>query len=647
MSLSGAVAVVIAGLLTFDLRPFLPDLDQSLSRTLGQNVVLEGPVGVDVVSGVPWLVFRQVRLNSQPALALGARPISGEISEVWVEVDPLSLVRRQLRLKEVRLVGGNLSLLANRSPIRAEDPAGGVLDVAGQRFQTAGFYRLSAIDTRLSVVERGQTVFDLMLGEARAAPGEIGLDVEAVGQLRGQPVSFRGRSGPLLAVLSGHRIFFDGEFQSASAKLSVAGTLGDLAALGVDLQAEGDATELNDVALLFGFDGLARNTPTTVTATIQGTRDHFVLENIDAGFGRGDLSGRLEIRQGQTFQIVGNLHSELLDLDALEGVSWTRPPTRIFSTDPLPTKWLRSGRVDVSYEAENIVLANTLMRNGQVQVYLTDGVLTANPIRAEFLDGMFDSSLTVNARGYPYFRSEINLVNFDLGHFLSEVDMMGSFEAILDFGFQIEGEGDSVASMFANSKGQTNLLMGSGRLSDRAVRALGGQVVDQLRPLSADQEFAGQVQVDLTCAVSRFDIDRGVAKSRAFLIQTADTITTGRGEVNLGTESLNLQLAPRPKDPTRLSRASDLRVGGSFVHPVFSVEKDNLSRGIAGSLGRFALVRERDVELLPLIDERASADNACIQAFMNANELPRGKATIYDDPNDIPRFDFRRASKRK
>ena len=125
-----------------------------------------------------------------------------------------------------------------------------------------------------------------------------------------------------------------------------------------------------------------------------------VLEGIEAGFGRGDLSGRLEVKQGETFQVIGRLHSQLLDLDAFEGVSWTRPPTRLFSTDPLPTKWLRNGRVDVSYEADSIILANTLMTNGVVQVYMTDGVLSANPIRAEFLDGVFDSSLLVNARGY-------------------------------------------------------------------------------------------------------------------------------------------------------------------------------------------------------------------------------------------------------
>ncbi|TNE38429.1 MAG: AsmA family protein [Alphaproteobacteria bacterium] len=642
----GAVAVLVAGLLTFDLRPFAPELDRSLSDAMAQNVRVRGPVGIDIAGGTAWLVLRDVEINSPQSLALGVRPLAARVPELRLEVDPFELFKRQIRLKEVRLVGGEISLLANRSPVVSGQRAQGSIDLGGQNLQTGGLYRLRVIDTRLTLIEQGKRVFELTVGDASASPAEIGLSIEAVGQLRGQPVSFKGRSGPLLAVLSGHRIFFDGEFQSASAKLNIAGTLGDLATLGVDLRAEGDATELNDVALLLGFKGLTRNTPTTVTATIQGTRDHFILEGIEAGFGRGDLSGRLEVIQGKTFQIFGELHSELLDLDALEGVSWTRPPTRIFSTDPLPTEWLRNGRIEVSYEADSVILANTLMHNGQARAYLSDGVLSVNPIRAEFLDGEFDSSLIVNARGFPYFRSEVNLRNFDLGHFLSEVDVMGSFEAILDFGFQIEGEGDSVASMFANAKGQTNLLMGPGRLSDRAVHVLGGQVVDQLRPLSAEQEFADQVEVNLACAVSRFDIDRGVAKSRAFLIQTADTITTGRGEVNLGTESINLQLAPRPKDPTRLARASDLRVGGSFVHPVFSVEKEKLSRGIAGSLGRFALVREEDVELLPLIDERASADNACIRAFKNANELPRGKATIYDDPNDIPRFDFRRACKR-
>lgn len=644
LSVMGVAVAALVLLFTLDLRPLAKRLDQHLGDQLGHQISFDGALGLDIdIDGI-WFVFNGLKINSQESLDLGVRPISGRIEQLRVHVDEWALLNREIHFREIKIQGGDLSLIVNRSPLVAGNPIGRSVAIQNQRFELGGLNTVSASDTRLNFVDAGISLFEITLGSARAHPGEIGLNLEADGLVRGQPVAFQGQSGPLMAILSGHKVFLDGALQSASAKLNMTGTVGDLATLGVDIVAEGDATELNDVALLLGFKNLEKNTPTTITASIKGNREHLVLEDIQAGFGRGDLSGRVEIRQGDSFNIVGDLKSDLLDMDALEGVSWTSPPTRIFSNGPLPTDWLRSGTIDISYVADNVIFADALLNDGRVRVSLSGGVLSVNPIEVRFLDGSFDSLFMVDARGFPYFKSEANLKNFDLGRLLSEVDMMGVFEAILDFGMQIEGEGDSIASMLANSKGQTNLVMGPGKLSERAVRLLGGDLADTLRPMTADASENSETFLELRCAVSRFDIDRGVAKSRAFLIQTENTITTGRGVVNLGTESLNLRLAPRPKNPARLEHAADLRVSGSFMQPVFDVQTDKLSRGIAGSLGRFALIREKDIELLPLLDERSTEFNACISAFSGANDGRRGLTSIYDEPQD---FDFRRATKRK
>ena len=238
--------------------------------------------------------------------------------------------------------------------------------------------------------------------------------------------------------------------------------------------------------------------------------------------------------------------------------------------------------------------------------------------------------------------------NFDLGRFLADMNVMGEFQARLDFGMALEGEGDSLANMLANAKGQTNLLIGEGRLSERAVLLIGSDIADQLRPMATDPTNAVPSEgINLKCAVSRFDVEHGMAKSRAFLVQTKNTITTGRGEINLGIESINLRLAPRPRNPALLQYAADVKVGGSFVHPIFRLDRDKLSRGIAGSLGRFALVRVTDEELLPLLPVRQPEHNACIDAFLSSQDGPKGLTSIYDDFDDVRDFDFRKAGRGK
>ena len=166
--------------------------------------------------------------------------------------------------------------------------------------------------------------------------------------------------------------------------------------------------------------------------------------------------------------------------------------------------------------------------------------------------------------------------------------------------------------MFASASGQTNLLMGPSVLSSDALSLFGGENLAGANTPAVGDTGDAEGAIDLKCFVSRFDIVDGIAKSRAFLLETRDSVTTGRGSMNLETESIDLRLAPRPKNPADLESAADLRITGSFMDPKVRTDKKRLSRGIAGSLGRFALARQGDEVLLPLIDQSAQNNNACI-----------------------------------
>jgi uncharacterized protein involved in outer membrane biogenesis len=634
--------------LNLDLKPLVPDLSQKISSQFDRDISIGGAVGIDLSDQLGlWVTLDNVSINERMSLETSDSPIRADVAQVRVLVHLLPLLEKRIAIGELKLVDANIAIVPARNfdvTMFNKNIEFAVSET--QVFELSVIKKLSFERGKLQFIAGGETEFEVKLDRASAQPGEIGLSVLATGTIEGQEVRFHGTTGPLMALLTGHRIFLDGVFESGSAQLQLDGSFGDISTVGLDLLAKGDAPQLNDVALLLGFKDVKRNTATTFTANIRGTKQHFYIDDISAGIGRGDLYGFIEVEQGEGFSLKAELRSDLLDLDSFSGMTFSRPPTRLFSDEPLPTDLLRSAEVDLTYKAESILLANALLNDGQIRVLMSDGILAANPIGASFLDGSFISSLMVDARIEPYFRAEASMENFDLGRFLADMNVMGEFQARLDFGMALEGEGESLANMLANAKGQTNLLIGEGRLSESAVELIGKDLADQLRLISTDPNNPSPTQnIDLECAVSRFDIDRGMATSRAFLVQTKNTITTGRGEVNLGIESINLRLAPRPKNPELLHHATDVKVGGSFVHPIFYLDQDKLSRGIAGALGRFALARAADEELLPLLPTGQPEQNACIDAFIGSRDGPKGFISIYDDFDNVRDFDFRKAGR--
>lgn len=79
-------------------------------------------------------------------------------------------------------------------------------------------------------------------------------------------------------------------------------------------------------------------------------------------------------------------------------------------------------------------------------------------------------------------------------------------------------------------------------------------------------------------------------QTRALAFDTTDTLIVGEGSIDLGEETLDLELRPRPKDRSLLSLRSPLVVDGTFANPGFRPDMGRLGvRGaIALALGSIA-----------------------------------------------------------
>jgi len=68
----------------------------------------------------------------------------------------------------------------------------------------------------------------------------------------------------------------------------------------------------------------------------------------------------------------------------------------------------------------------------------------------------------------------------------------------------------------------------------------------------------------LNCVATGFDIENGLMKSRATLLDTTDTIIRGSGTINLAQEELYLLVGPQAKREKFLSASTPVKVTGSF-----------------------------------------------------------------------------------
>jgi AsmA family protein len=76
--------------------------------------------------------------------------------------------------------------------------------------------------------------------------------------------------------------------------------------------------------------------------------------------------------------------------------------------------------------------------------------------------------------------------------------------------------------------------------------------------------------------IADFNVVDGRLTPQTLVIDTADTVVTGTGVIDLEDESLQLELRPAPKDFSPFTLRGPLSISGTFKDPAFHVKRANL-----------------------------------------------------------------------
>jgi uncharacterized protein involved in outer membrane biogenesis len=314
------------------------------------------------------------------------------------------------------------------------------------------------------------------------------------------------------------------------------------------------------------------------------------LSGLAAKVGGSDLSGTMSVDLGgQVPAIEGTFNSTRIDI--ADFVRPGGPDTgttasakddgRVFPDDPLPLDGLRAVDAIVEISIETLIAALEA-KNVEIGLYLKGGDLRVAPLKALASDGNVDGTVRLDASAdTPALDASVKVSKFDAGKFLADMAITDLLEGRLNINIDLKGQGGSVRALMASLNGRTQVAMGSGRMKSTALDTFIGGPTKMLAGLVAGEQSEYTV---INCVVSHFDIENGLATSKALLFDTDNSTISGKGTINLASEALDLEIDPQPKSAT-VNTAVPVVIQGTLAEPSYSLSKLATARKIGGLLG--------------------------------------------------------------
>jgi hypothetical protein len=113
------------------------------------------------------------------------------------------------------------------------------------------------------------------------------------------------------------------------------------------------------------------------------------------------------------------------------------------------------------------------------------------------------------------------------------------------------------------------------------------------------------------------------------VLETSDSTITGQGQIDLGKETLGLELLAHPKDPSILTASTPVRIEGTFKDPRIDVVSEELEEKSLAALA-LGVVLPIVGAILPFFEEGETKDTNC------ARLIEAASATTKGDPSSRP-----------
>lgn len=615
---------VIAILLVADWNWLRGPITERVAAATGRDFAIDGNLDGDL-SWQPWIRARDIRLGNAE---WAETPYMAEIAELAVRFDLRELIRGQLLVSDVQISGAQVTLVTDaegRSNWHMDEMPG----VPDERADVPLVENLVVEDSRLNFrdEQRDITLEATVASAAVVSPdeGELPVTLEGTGRVQERPFSIALRGGALVTLREPDQPYpVQADIEIGGTHARIDGTLMeplDLAGMDVELEIAGPSPD--ELAPILTIP-LPATPPYRLAGRLVREGDLWRFENFAGIVGDSDLAGSLSVDVApERPMVVADLVSRSVDLDDL-GTLIGLPPepelildqpdetgrVRVLPDAPLQIDQVRGTDAQVTFRGDSVVAPGLPLQNVELTVDLEDAVLRLSPFRFGLAGGQFDLYASIYSAETPVMTDyDLRLSDVGLQEIFNAAGVEGEAQGVLEGRARFSTVGNTVRQAMATADGNLVLVMDGGYVTGSLLQLLDVGFLEALAVVLANGEPA---PMNIRCLIGYFEIQDGVMVANPLLLDTEDSVITGEGRIDLGTEALDLRISGEPKQPGIASSRVPIEVGGTFASPSAGVDPTELAvrGGLAVGLGAILAPL---AALLPFLDPGLAEDSPCHQ----------------------------------
>lgn len=574
--------------------------------------------------------------------AWGSSPSMLAVGRLDMQIEPGALLRLKLMVPQLVIEEGALFLETSGDGTENWTPVVGV--AGGRRAQVqrlvirSGSFRYrngqTDAETRVAADNLVAETPDLTSPISIAAKGAFQQDRFALSAEVGATTELQSESGRYPVELKG---------SIGANDIALSGMVGDpLGKQGLDLKVDVNGQDIQELLATLGVP-IPKMPIYHLSGQLRRDDQIWRLNELTGRVGATPLAGSILVDAGRQVPYVrAELTSTLLDIADLEGLYGGEPlgqpppkaeksqtgaaagagSARVIPEIRLPIEKLRGFNADLSLDASKVRPAAGLpFEHFTLVVSLKDGTLRLKPVvaiaRGELLaDLEYHSTETP-----PHFRGDIDVHHIDLAKLFARAavsDGLKQTAGVIGGFAHLRSSGTRQRQMLSRLDGEIGLFVQGGKLGQQMAGAFESSLAEALGLVTKDKP-----PHPVNCLMGRVKVESGVAAVETLLLDTADSIIVGGGNMNLGNETLFLDVKPYPKRDSGRRIGIPFAIRGSFAKPTLTLEKVGFVRRLGAAIG---LGSEVPPAALSQLVAGLGEENSCRNAFATHEPVGQGSS---------------------
>jgi uncharacterized protein involved in outer membrane biogenesis len=671
LKIGGVLLALIVGLvvlfLVFDWNSLRPYVNRKVSEATGREFVIQGKLDLKLVGGLEteqgwrrympriYISAEDIRMSNPAWSTVGTDMASVKKMDVGFRMLPL--LGKQLVITDLRLDNPQIALQrrkdgSNSWTLKDNGPSEWNIDIDRLAFSTG---KLRYLDEAIGLDMHAEAASIDGNAEA-AAPGALpaGTQPYAVafklgGKYNRAPVTGSGRAGAVLMLKdTGIKFPLEAKADIGGNKIELHGTISDPKSLaGMDLQMKLSGSSMDELYPLTGVV-LPATPPYETHGRLLGTKgggDHwtFTYDKFSGKVGASDIAGTLTFVQRATRPLLrGELVSQQLRLADMgpsvgaetgagtkqAGKIQSAPTGKALPVDAFHSEIWGAMDADVKFTGKHIVRVNDIpLQNVVADLHLKDKVLKLTPINFGLAGGQVMANISLDGNKKPiHAETRMAARHLKIRELFPKLKSMQASFGEVNGDASLIGNGNTVASMLANSNGEIDAVVTKGSVSKFMLELAGLNVANAIIA-----KLFGDKQVNMNCLVAQAKVHKGRAEVQRFVVDTDDAVIDVTGYVDMASEQINLDVRPKTKGSRIFTLRTPLYAKGTFSNPDVGVYKTPIAIKAGSAIAMAAI--SPFAALLPLVNIAKVPDTDCAAAIADAGKPPATRTPDVKDPS--------------